>query len=71
MEVTPELAARSAPLYGPMVEEGVRWIAGYTDEQLKTILDFMERNREVLARHTTRILEMTAERERKTAGKAG
>lgn len=71
VEVTPDLAARSAPLYGPMVEEGLNWIAGYTDEQLETILDFMERTREVLARHTTRILEMTAERDGTAAGKAG
>jgi DNA-binding MarR family transcriptional regulator len=71
VEVTPQLAERSAPLYGPMVEEGVRWIATYTDDQLETILDFMERTREVLERHTTRILEMTAERDRGTAAKPG
>jgi DNA-binding MarR family transcriptional regulator len=70
VEVTPQLAKRSAPLYGPMVEEGVRWIATYTDDQLETILDFMERNRDVLTRHTTRILKMTAERDRR-ATKAG
>ena len=69
-EVTPQLAERSAPLFGPMVEEGVRWISTYTDDQLETILDFMERNREVLARHTTRILEMTAERDRRAAARA-
>jgi DNA-binding MarR family transcriptional regulator len=71
VEVTPELASRSAPLYGPMVEEGVGWIATYTDAQLETILDFMERTREILARNTTRIVEMTAKRDRRGAGKAG
>jgi DNA-binding MarR family transcriptional regulator len=65
VEVTPELASRSAPLYGPMVEEGVRWIATYTDDQLETIVDFMERTRDVLQRHTTRIAELTAERARR------
>ncbi len=63
VEVTPELARRSAPLYGPMVDEGRRWVSTYTDDQLETILDFMERNRDVLARHTTRIHEMTAARD--------
>lgn len=67
VEVTDQVAARSAPLYGPLVEEGVHWIAGYTDDQLETILDFLERSREVLARHTTRIHEMTAERDREMA----
>ena len=71
VEVTSQLAKHSAPLYGPLVEEGARWIATYTDDQLETILDFMERNRDVLARHTTRVLEMTAERDRRAAAKAG
>ena len=67
VEVTAELARRSAPLYGPMVEEGTGWIATYTDDQLETILDFLEHNREVLARHTTRIHEMTAARNDRSA----
>ena len=70
VEITPELARRSAPIFGPMVEEGTGWIAGYSDGQLETILDFMERNREILARHTTRVLEMVAERDSKTKGRA-
>jgi DNA-binding MarR family transcriptional regulator len=63
VEITPELAKRSAPIFGPMVEEGVGWIAKYSNDQLETILDFIERNREILARHTTRVMEMVAERE--------
>jgi DNA-binding MarR family transcriptional regulator len=64
VEVTPRLAELSAPVYGPMVEEGVRWVATYSDEELETIVDFMEKNREVLARHTTRVMAMVAERNR-------
>jgi DNA-binding MarR family transcriptional regulator len=71
VEVTPELAAVSAPIYGPLVEEGVGWIAKYSDDQLETILDFMERNREILARHTIRVMQMTAKRERQAAARAG
>jgi DNA-binding MarR family transcriptional regulator len=70
VEVTPRLAEISAPVFGPMVEEGAGWIAKYTDEQLETIVDFLERYREIIARHTTRVMEMTAERERE-AGRTG
>jgi DNA-binding MarR family transcriptional regulator len=70
VEVTPRLAEISAPVFGPMVEEGAGWIAKYTDEQLETIVDFLERYREIIARHTTRVMEMTAERERE-AGSTG
>jgi DNA-binding MarR family transcriptional regulator len=70
VEVTPRLAEISAPVFGPMVEEGAGWIAKYTDEQLETIVDFLERYREIIARHTTRVMNMTAERERE-AGKTG
>jgi DNA-binding MarR family transcriptional regulator len=65
VEVTPEVARLSAPIFGPMVEEGRGWIAGYTDEQLETIFDFIERNREILGRHTTRVMQMVAERDRR------
>jgi DNA-binding MarR family transcriptional regulator len=71
VEVTPRLAEMSAPVFGPMVEEGAEWIASYTDGQLETIVDFLERYREIIARHTTRVIDMTAERDRREAGKAG
>ena len=70
VEVTPQLAAVSAPIYGPLVDEGAGWIAKYSDDQLETILDFIERNREILARHTPRVMEMTAQRERQAASRA-
>jgi len=70
VEVTPRLAEISAPVFGPMVEEGAGWIATYTDEQLETIVDFLERYREIISRHTTRVMEMTAEREREAGRSA-
>jgi DNA-binding MarR family transcriptional regulator len=68
VETTPRVAELAEPVYGPMVEEGVGWIAGYTDDQLETIFDFIERNREILARHTTRVMDMVSERERERDG---
>jgi DNA-binding MarR family transcriptional regulator len=70
VEITPKVAELAAPVYGPMVEEGAGWIARYTDDQLETILDFLERNREILTRHTTRVMQLAAEREQRESGKA-
>jgi len=63
VETTPELARRSAPVFGPLVEEGMREIASYTDEQLEVIDDFLTRNRRLLNQHTARIHGLLAERE--------
>jgi DNA-binding MarR family transcriptional regulator len=64
VEVTPRVGELAGPVYGPMVEEGVAWIAKYSDDELEMILDFIERNRDILARHTTRVIAMVAERNR-------
>lgn len=69
VEVTPKLAEISAPVFGPMVAEGSEWIATYTDDQVETIVAFLERYREIINRHTTRVMEMNAERDRRDAGK--
>jgi hypothetical protein len=52
----PDLLAQSMPVYGPIIEEGNRTMATYSDEQLEPILDFMVRSRDMLARNTTRVL---------------
>jgi DNA-binding MarR family transcriptional regulator len=70
IEVVPDLLKRSLPIYGPIIKEGARTMATYSDEQLETILDFMLRSRELLARNTTRVLEMIRERDESEAGKA-
>ena len=70
VEVAPDLFERSLPIYGPVVEEGTMALATYTDEQLETIVDFMQRSRQMLARNTTRVLDLLAEREGREAGKA-
>lgn len=71
VEVTPKLAEVSAPVFGPLGQEGAEWIANYSDEELELILGFMEKNRELLARHTTRLQEMLSARDRKPRANAG
>jgi DNA-binding MarR family transcriptional regulator len=71
IEVMPDLLAQSMPIYGPIIKEGARTMATYTDEQLETILDFMLRGRDLLARNTTRVLALIEERDRTNAGRAG
>ncbi len=71
VEVAPDLMARAAPVYGPIAADGMRQMATYTDEELALIVDFMERSRAMLEHHTTRVLELIAERKRNEAGKAG
>ena len=71
IEVMPDLLAQSMTVYGPIIEEGNRVMATYSDEQLEAILDFMVRSRDMLARNTTRVLELIEARDPGQAGKAG
>lgn len=64
VEVMPNLMELGKPVYGPIAEDGMREMATYTDEELALIVDFMERSRSMLARHTTRVHDLLAERER-------
>jgi DNA-binding MarR family transcriptional regulator len=58
VEITPEVARRSAPVFGPMVEEGMREMSGYTEDEMAVILDFLRRYRAVIQRHTARVQEL-------------
>jgi DNA-binding MarR family transcriptional regulator len=71
VEVTPKLAEVTAPVFGPLGQEGSAWIANYTDDQLELIVGFIEKNRELLARHTSRLQEMLDERDPKRGAAAG
>ena len=68
VEVVPDLLQRSMPIYGPIIADGARDMATYTDEELAVIVDFLNRSRAMLERHTTRVLAMLAERDRAGAG---
>ena len=70
VEVTPRVGKESAVIFGPMVEEGAGWIVKYSDAEMETILGFLERNREILQRHTPRVMALAAERTRRRAGRA-
>lgn len=70
IEVMPDLLARSMPIYGPIINDGARAMAKYTDEQLETILDFMLQSRELLERNTIRVLDLIEARDRERSGKA-
>jgi DNA-binding MarR family transcriptional regulator len=70
IEVMPDLLAQSMPIYGPIIEEGAQAMATYSDEQLETILDFMLRSRDMLARNTTRVLDLIEARARLEADRA-
>ena len=70
IEVMPDLLARSMPIYGPIIEDGARAMARYSDEQLETILDFMLQSRDLLERNTIRVLDLIEARDRERSGKA-
>lgn len=61
----------SAPVFGPLGKEGAAWIANYSDEELELIVGFMEKNREILNRHTNRLQDMLDDQARKGAAEAG
>lgn len=46
---------RAAEIYGPVAEEGLAAIAGYSAAELETVLDFLRRDRELQERHAARL----------------
>ena len=62
VQAAPDLMEQGAVIYGPIAEEGMRQIQSYSDDELELIVDFMERGREMLKRHTTRVLDLIADR---------
>lgn len=71
VEITPALTETMRPVFGPLVEEGVRAMAAYSDEDFETIVTFLERTRETLAVHTARVHELIAERDAAAAAGRG
>jgi DNA-binding MarR family transcriptional regulator len=71
VQAAPNLMEQGAAIFGPIAEEGIRHIRTYTDEELELIVDFMERGRAMLRRHTTRVHDLIAERERAATPRAG
>jgi DNA-binding MarR family transcriptional regulator len=63
IEITPRVAEVMAPVFGPIAEEGYRYIKTYSDEDIEKMLAFFTMSREFLQRHTARVHEMIAERD--------
>jgi DNA-binding MarR family transcriptional regulator len=62
LETTDEVARRGAPVYGPLVEDADRVLAGFDADQLEVIAEFVRRQRELLTSHTARVADMLAGR---------
>ncbi|MFE3260899.1 MarR family winged helix-turn-helix transcriptional regulator [Nocardia sp. NPDC059091] len=55
VRITPATMARAWEIYGPIAEEGAAEMAGSSATELRTILDFLTRSRELQQRHRERI----------------
>ena len=64
IELTAKVGEQGALVYGPLIADSAEMLAAYSDEQLDVIVDFVRRERELLARHTARLRETLDARER-------
>ncbi|QVI21037.1 MarR family transcriptional regulator [Nocardia tengchongensis] len=55
VRITPATMAQAWRIYGPIAEEGASEMAGYHEAELRIILDFLVRSRELQQRHRARI----------------
>jgi DNA-binding MarR family transcriptional regulator len=67
VEITPQVGVLMAPVFGPVAEEGYRNMASYSDAEMELMVEFLRMSREFLARHTTRVLALIAERDAERA----
>jgi DNA-binding MarR family transcriptional regulator len=68
VEATDEIGRRGAPVYGPLVEDSDKALASFTVDELRVITAFVRTQRELLARHTTRVQGMRGPRRARAAG---
>jgi DNA-binding MarR family transcriptional regulator len=61
VELTEQARTAAWQLYGPIMQEGEELLAGYTDEQLTLIRDFLVADRELSERHHDRIRGLNPE----------
>jgi DNA-binding MarR family transcriptional regulator len=55
VELTPETTRRSWELFGPMADEASQLLGSYSDHDLRTILDFLKRGRQISSAHLERV----------------
>jgi DNA-binding MarR family transcriptional regulator len=60
VELTDDARGRAWEIWGPIAAEADGYYAGYSEEQLNFLLDFLQRAQEFLARHRARVEAMGA-----------
>ena len=59
VRITPKAARRAIKIYGPIAQEGERDVLSrYTAAELRVLLDFQRRSRELQERHVARIRQL-------------
>src|SRR5215207_9018051 len=59
VRITPKAARRATKIYGPIAQEGERDVLSrYTAAELRVLLDFQRRSRELQERHVARISQL-------------
>jgi DNA-binding MarR family transcriptional regulator len=71
VEITPQVGVLMGPVFGPVAEEAYRNMREYSDEEFELLIEFLRMSREFLARHTTRVLDLVAERDAERQAKRG
>lgn len=62
VRATPAVGEKAGVIYGPIAEEGARFLAEYTDEQVTLLLDFTRRSRELYEAHLARLRALATEK---------
>ena len=62
VEVTDEVDRQAAPVYGPLIEDAAKAHAVFDDDEIELITKFIEVERGLLARHTSRVAALRAGR---------
>jgi DNA-binding MarR family transcriptional regulator len=68
LELTEENYRLAEPVWGPIATEAESFSKRYTVDELRTIIDFMRRGRDLNRRHTERVAAMRERREAEAAG---
>lgn len=58
IRITDAATAEVMQIYGPIAQEGATEVARYSDAELRTVIDYLRRARELQERHRTRIADL-------------
>lgn len=62
IETTDEVRRRAMPVYGPLVADSDKALSAFDTAQIEVIVDFLRRQRGLLAKHAARVHTMLAEK---------